>query len=215
MHLLQIHLLFPSFCDCPSWQWEQPYSKRNHSEPWSLQGQKGARAIGSKEVEMICFLLSEGYCMSTVTQLTLTYKINTTGNRDRALLWRLHSLDAHYTTDPYASMHRLARKLKAHQKKQDTKPWQAAFILLSGWVFFFYRRVASRFITSDGMQGSDSLCHQGQQDEVMQIIPSYRSPAAARFSSYLVSTFKTNKGFNYLASYMIIVFMIFKSPKYC
>lgn len=42
VHLLQIHLLFPSSCDCPLWQQEQPYSKRNHSDLWSLQCQKGA-----------------------------------------------------------------------------------------------------------------------------------------------------------------------------
>lgn len=55
---------------------------------WALEspGPERNRKIGSQEVEMICFLLSEGYCMSTVIQLDLTYKINTTGNKDRALL---------------------------------------------------------------------------------------------------------------------------------
>lgn len=42
VHLLQVYLLFLSFCDCPPWQQEQPYSKRNHSELWNLQCQKGA-----------------------------------------------------------------------------------------------------------------------------------------------------------------------------
>lgn len=84
---------------------------------WALESvPKRSRAIGSKEVEMICFPLSEGYCLSTVIKLNLTYKINTTGNRARVLLWTLHSLDAHYTMDPYAPTHRLARNFKAHQK---------------------------------------------------------------------------------------------------
>lgn len=61
VHFLQTHLLFPSFCDCPPWQREQPCSKRNQ---WALESPapEGSRAIGSKEVETICFPLSEGYC---------------------------------------------------------------------------------------------------------------------------------------------------------